>query len=287
MKKGSSLILVAIIMAGIIAVVFGSYRLALVQFNQSTRDEDKMFAYYAANAGIEDGLIRFRYNRDAETPVDKFSRLNLTTGHPYGDTDQPLKQMNDYEPTDQYYDLQLKFKVDAIGFDGVAPGRLTKDSTLQLSGFSSQSNPYYLRYKFRFLNSCTGGVVQIQQLRETPSGAQVLYSQKTIRQTAGDTYDSKDVENMLVGAANELTSVFRLRNYSCPIDFSFQTVTGITNEVKANVQFDGLKTYAISTGYFAGTKRTLVAEIDRRSGQLISIYDFNLYAGQGSISPNP
>ena len=85
-KIGSSLVLVVVVMAVIITAVFSASRLALVQFNQANRDEDNIFAYYAAKAGIEDGLIRFRYNRDAETPTTtstppktKVQRYNLTT----------------------------------------------------------------------------------------------------------------------------------------------------------------------------------------------------------------
>ena len=119
--RASSLVLVVVVMAGIIIVVFGASRLTLVQYNQSNRDEDNIFALSAARSGIEDGLLRFRYNRNAETGEGKIVRFDLTRGQSPGDSagevleSQLITKTADYNPADQYYDMKLAFRGGQIG----------------------------------------------------------------------------------------------------------------------------------------------------------------------------
>src|SRR3990167_1356421 len=101
-SRASSLVLVVVVMAGIIIVVFGASRLTLVQYNQANRDEDNVFALYAAKAGIEDGLLRYRYNRNTETADTKVARYNLTTGFSAGEVAENSKPTAaDFAPTAQ------------------------------------------------------------------------------------------------------------------------------------------------------------------------------------------
>lgn len=294
-KRGSSLILVTLIMASIVVIVFGTHRLTLVQFNQSVRDEDKNFAYYAAKAGIEDGLARFRHSRDAETPEGKVHRFDVTTGHNYGEVDETasIRQVGGYNPAHQYYDLKINFKTSSIGFNEIneftnnpGPGTLAKDDTLQLSGFplpeSGQSN--YLRYRFN-TNNCSDGLVQIQQLREQSEQGQVLYEQRTVEIPRGTIDSADEGGNLFIAGSENLTVTLRMRAYHCAVEYQFYLTRGAQSDQWNGLKFDGLKTFITATGYFGQTKKTLVAEVDRNTGRLISIYDFNIYSGEGSISP--
>lgn len=297
-SPASSLILVVVVMAVIISAVFGASRLTLVQFNQANRDEDNIFALYAAKAGIEDGLLRFRYNRDAETTDNKVQRYNLTTGISAGEVNEGLK--SSFAPTDQYYDMKLNFRKGQIGsFVPNSAGSnlpVAKDDILELTGFPNSPAKYYLRYRIEFTdcgNSPTSSrLVQIQQISQTTfSNNPITYDQITVRYPAGAVVDSKDSSaNILVRTDDSsLTNSIRLRPYGCSVKIAL--VTSLTdagtgqNNNDAGPLFDSLKSIITSTGYYGAAKRTLIAEIDRSSGQLIGIYDFNLYSGTGNISP--
>ncbi|MEK7202528.1 MAG: hypothetical protein AAB669_03325 [Patescibacteria group bacterium] len=306
-KIGSSLVLVVVVMAGIIIVVFGASRLTLVQYNQANRDEDNVFALYAAKAGIEDGLLRYRYNRNAETTDTKVARYNLTTGTSAGEVAEGSKTLNFTKPTDQYYDMKLNFRVQSLGdFDfspdpfSVTPKPiLAKDDFLEISGFEEKSSLYYLRVAFKFYEPVThaacsnpNALVQIQRVVE---GISNPYEQITAKPT-NDRYDSLGSSNIEVNLINpsRLATTFRVRPYYCDVAYAIATTTdingrGVDNDGKktsdAGLLFGGLKSYITSTGYYGEAKRTLIGEIDRISGQLISIYDFNLYSGEGNIRP--
>lgn len=292
--RGSSLVLVVVVMAGIIIVVFGASRLTLVQYNQANRDEDNVFALYAAKAGIEDGLLRYRYNRNSETADTKVARYNLTTGSSAGEVAEGLK--SSFAPTDQYYDMKLNFRGGQIGSfttNFANNPEVAKDSTLELTGFPAWTEKYYLRYRFEFFDCGTTPVanrlVQIQQVQQPTA-----YDQTTVNfPSVGSVVDSMTLGGNLFirttpGASESLTSSIRLRSYGCAIKYALvtsKTENGDGLSGNAGPIFDSSKSIVTSTGYYGAAKRTLIGEIDRVSGQLISIYDFNLYSGEGSIRP--
>src|SRR3989344_94296 len=289
--RASSLVLVVVVVAGIIIVVFGASRLTLVQYNQSNRDEDNIFARTAARAGIEDGLLRFRYARDAETSANKVARYSLTTGVSAGEVDEGSKA--GFNPNEQYYDMKLNFRVQSLGdfdFNSNPLPIITKDNSIELTGFEDSPDPYFLRVAFKFYNpgtsnNCTdsNALVQIQRVAE---GTAIPYEQVTAKPT-NSLYDSlgSNIQVNLISSTG-LATTFRLRPYYCDVAYAFATTKlvngrGVDNdggrESDSGPLFGGLKTYITSTGYYGAAKRTLIAEIDRSSGQLLSIYDFNIY----------
>lgn len=295
------------VMAVIITAVFGASRLTLVQFNQANRDEDNIFALYAAKAGVEDGLLRFRYNRDAETTsadgsTATIQRFDLTAGSNAGEVTaiQPITAVANYSPAKQYYDMKLNFRGDQIGnFAANTTYNITKDDILELTGFPTWTDKYYLRYRFDFIGTgteCDNALVQIQQVRGTnDSQRPIIYDQVTVKKPAVSfIVDSRESSsNMFVRTdpsqnTQQATSSIRLRPYGCSVKYSLatsKTDNGDGQGVDKGPAFDNFKSIITSTGYYGAAKRTLIAEIDRSSGQLIGVYDFNLYSGTGNISP--
>jgi len=311
--QGSSLILVLVVIASIMTVVLGTQRVSLVQFAQSNREEDSLFALYAAKAGIEDGLARFRHYRDVETKLNHVFRFDLNSGvAQYGtvvvgpDDHEVPKYIpiqafasvagpaGSYKPAHQYYDLGIDFKSTRIGVfipldlgGGPSPTSpiLTRDSAFQLTGFDKTLS-YYLRYGFKFFNppgggSCDAASVQLQAIGENGT----ILSQVNAAPDLGDIYDSASRANLPINTGVAGVSFVRIRPYGCDVRMAFIAVdsSGIPNGIRIDglMNSDNTKfiTRLTSTGYFGQAKRTLIGEIDRTSGQLLGIYDFNAYAG--------
>jgi hypothetical protein len=299
-RSGSSILMVLLVISGVLIVVFAAQRISLVQFSQSSREEDNILAYYAAKAGIEDGLARFRFNRDAQTLNGKVFRFGLTNAkYPQVasfevDKNEELSSTIgiDYDPKNQYYDLEIKYKVPSLGFtangtvDWASAKSATKDTVVELTGFEDGTSglPYYLRHAFQFLCTDNRAFVQIEQITER---GQVL-TQKQVRWQNNATYDSKDFnENWEIRTASDLTTKLRFRPYYCDVKFALitsATTSGTGVGTNSGPPIDSLTTVITSTGYYGSSKRTLVAEVDRISGTLIGVYDYNLYAGGGNVS---
>lgn len=308
-KKGSSLILVLLIISGVITVTVGAQRVVLVQFAQSNQASDNTFAYNAAKAGIEDGLARFRYNRNAQTafsPTPLVYRYDLTAGVKAAGTADDGEidpAINVDSPPDQVYDLSINYKTQQIGINTNGTPTfsdpthiIAKDDFLQLSGFSQDPSAYYLRYVYNLVDpiagtACTNPKAFVQM--------QVTYIDSFGKNTVGQVatqpgqylYDSKlNIANLQVNPDTRLIKSIRIRPYYCSAQFAFttsraQTADGLGAGSDAGPKFDSLTTVILSTGYYGSAKRSLLATVNRQTGQLISIYDFTAYAGSGNVSP--
>lgn len=291
-RPGSALVFVLIIIAGIVTVTLGAQRLSLVQFNQSAREEDNIFAFYAAKSGIEDGLLRFRHQRNVETAENKVHRFDVTSGISYDEVESNLgiEAVTNYKPTHQYYDLSIDFKTTQIGdFNFTTnPPTLARDDELQLTGFPNNtvySNDYFLRYAFKFIGTnchTAGAFVDIQRVVTSPNG-QTIYSLRKALADVNNKVDSQGT-NLPIASGSNLSSYIRIRPYYCAVQYAFATTTS-PNGADGGPKFDGLITKITATGYYGDTKRMVQAQVDRKSGTLLGIYDFNLYSGQGNIRP--
>ena len=192
--------------------------------------------------------------------------------------------------------MKLQFRSDRLGlFDGDTSKNpvVLKDEFRELTGFPLVwPRAYYLRYRFEFFNCdaipVNNHLVQIQQISDP-----IRYEQFTVNKPAIDVVvDSRDstIGNLFIRSdpaspSQSLTSSIRLRPFGCSIRYAFATTDAKGSGGDPGPRFDNLTSTITSTGYYGDAKRTLIAEIDRISGQLIGIYDFNVYAGTGNISP--
>lgn len=288
---GSALVFVMIIIAGIVTVTVGAQRLSLVQFNQANLEEDNHFAYYAANSALEDGLLRFRHQRNVETVSGNVHRFDVTDGVNHGEVTKgtDIESTSNYHANHQYYDLEIDFKTNQVGDFAftVNPPVLVQDDELQLTGFPNDyGRNFYLRHAFLFegANCQNRAFVQIQQI-VTKSDGSTVFSQTEARSDANNRFDSAaSNSNLLVNPVGGLSSSVRMRAYHCSVKYAFAS-SDTTSGAGGGPEFDSLTTTMTATGYYGQAKRTLQALVDRESGTIISIYDFNLYSGEGSIRP--
>ena len=68
-QRGSALIIAMMLIATVGAAAFGIARLLYVDTSISTTYENGSIAYYAAESGIEEGFLRYKYNMNAEVPI--------------------------------------------------------------------------------------------------------------------------------------------------------------------------------------------------------------------------
>lgn len=307
-KRGSALIMVMLVVAGITTIIFATQRIALVQFSQSVRQEDNLSATYAAKAGIEDGLARYRFERNSETGQDTKFRFNLTTGNYFNYNTQPSTHEipvdadivegvdEDYDPEFQYYDLTMSYRTNAYGVDEDgnpifnAPNNtdvLEKDESVTLSGFQPSTDPYYLRYAFRFNQTCAdnnpNAFVALQQITTTSSSTTTSQTLAKLSSATNYVYDSATTAtNLKINDTGSIVVSVRITAFFCNVEYAFSSTgdpDGTVPSENPEFEFDGLTSDIISTGYFGSAKRTLIAQVDRRTGDLIGIFDYVLYAG--------
>lgn len=245
--------------SGISVVVFASQRLGLVQFSQSNREEDNLIAYYAAKAGIEDGLARVRFNRDVEIGEGHVTGGEIhassqgrfgpsfyfgLTGAKYpstedytfkSETSDGLNLSNvpglDYDTLGQYYKLDVQFRQYAIGItskpetpnigslSSAAP-TLDKDQSVSLTGFSHRDPPYYLRYVFRAEKACVDANPAFVQLEQLREGNTQVIEQIKVRFNGATTVESNiGGNNWQIMTQPKQVTMIRATAYHCPVIF--------------------------------------------------------------------
>jgi len=117
-QRGSALIISMMLIATVGAAAFGIARLLYADTSIATTYENGTIAYYAAESGVEEGFLRYKYNMNAEVPYvswafndTKVFRTNLagntvnngTTGEGIGNT----TSVSDL--TRQIYDLRIGY----------------------------------------------------------------------------------------------------------------------------------------------------------------------------------
>jgi len=272
-KKGSALLIVMIVIAGVVSATVGVQRIALLELSTSTKEEDNVFAEAAARSGIDDGLLRYRYEKNVSTG-DNINRVDLNTGVTnitLSKTNPPAVENKNH----QFYDLYITYQVSSITNMDIA-----KDDYIELSGFQDSATPYQLKSTFNCVSGATG-IVNVQKItRIKNDGADFSQIEENV-DLVGST--PKDHFMPIANVADLSTSI-RIRPYSCPIKASFSLVDG-GGLAFTGVKFDGMTTYIVSTGYYGDAKKSYVAEIDRKKGTLLGVYDFTLY-GKGGITTN-
>lgn len=121
-KRGSALIIAMLLITAVGGIAFGIARLLFMETSLQSISENGIVAYYAAESGLEEGFLRYRYDKNAEVPFsnwtwnadesqNKVFRTNLSTlavdtgGSFVGVT----KSDSLGSPTEKYYDLRMGY----------------------------------------------------------------------------------------------------------------------------------------------------------------------------------
>ncbi len=308
--QGSALIITILVIAVVSAIGFSVSRLTISQMRQTTQLEDSVKAYYAAESGIEQGLLMWRYNHNVEVPKENLSQDDPQTMRVFMN-DMSTKDANISQPEPNvsnipYYDLRIWYKNPIInGWSdeivcsenatssyctnpeenqpitrtGTEPA-LAKDSAIQynLQGIDR----IWLSWEFEDDSYCR---TNCRGVDGSPTSCNANYSNSICMLEFIPINEQGDMDW-------EQKNIFTYDDkfeLSYPID-NIQTV-------RFRVFGNGLKEYRISkqatssddvkmssgytiiesTGYFGNAKRRLQIKINRTSRTILGPYDMVIY----------
>lgn len=174
-KRKSSAIVVAVLIAAAIGVAaLGINALAIRQINISETYNNGLVAFYSAESGIEEGLLRFRFDKNSELPLNlpNINETNNLVDDAYssdGTTPKMAVRVNMNEPENlttttenfynskdrkQIYDLRQYFKTNYYGLNYLSESKVNITSDLEQT-ITDQN--YLLKkdnaYDFQLLNA--------------------------------------------------------------------------------------------------------------------------------------
>ncbi len=237
-NHGAALLITMLLIAGVGSLALAVSRIVLSEIRISSAYADGIVAYQAAEAGIERGLLEFRFNRSIEQTFP-FEKLNDDTG--------------------AGYNLNISYK----DSDGTITGNLAKDEVAEFD-ISNISSTIAIGW-----NGDTGWIEWIL-LGEEQSDRGLIPSSSTPSTGAVGSVPT-------IGNWSTLKIKYISQVNNAALSYSISSY---------NLEpFDTGTTKVESTGTFGKTRRKLVAKIDRKTGTILGIFDYTLYAGTGDISP--
>ncbi len=316
-QAGNALLITMVLVAVIGTVAFGVARTTLSSLRGQLRHEDSHNAYTAATAGIEDGLLRWRFSKDAQAPTLNCSlpnrssrfveRVNLTRGQAEScliPDETPVPS-----PDELVYDLKIAYHND--------PGRkecisavASEDCSQPVGGGAALEQDQIAQYRVANLTSSPARQLVLKAVPDgylpgTPLDPTLDFIEIIALGQGGDVLwrhllDSDDIRrmnlegplNILNPAAFGVTSAdptapihtIRFKPLGRSLERYELSVPDASSD-DLDLVIDGRITHIEATGYFGGVKRKLHVALDRSSGQLLELYDFVLFADQGDIQP--
>lgn len=296
-NQTGSAILATILLATMIGLMgIGIARFSLTDFRLATSLEDSAIAFAAAEAGIEEGLLRVRFNRNVEVPVvdmqestHQAERVNLTTGALLAA--QIASGSGPYVPNEQIYELRVWYKQPQIGSGNSAdlsrsdyPYRLYKDQTIELDVSNVRGQNLIFVYQ-----APTGVVARIEsRVIQEGCGANDAFCE-TNKQFSDLAINHPGI-TLPIPAGGSGALRLRIKPYlfvagtQTPASPSSYVAYHIRPQISTSILDAGI-TYIESTGYYGSSRRTLLAKVERRTGTVLGVYDYALFAAD--IPPVP
>lgn len=155
-KRGSAIVIAIFLIAAIGGIAFSFGRVLYLELNNASISESGIGAYYAAESGIEESFLRYRYDKNSTLPASwtlddstEFSRGNLTTLTSDGSS---VRDTGITEANQQIYDLRMGSEVENYGWDSNDDGQIS-ESDLAVSEVGDSYEQIHPEFKILRDNS--------------------------------------------------------------------------------------------------------------------------------------
>ena len=296
-RKGSALVITVLIVTVIATLSFTVTGLTLSEFRKVAILQDGIAAYYAAEAGIEHGLMQQRLWKDSEVSKEYYTALHgAQTIGSVGPTDTPQAYLlggsdrfipgNAFSESVPWYGLKIGYKNEYLGSVDSAKKpvitnsslRVYRDSALQLS-VPKDANRLAIAWE----------PVNPNLTPRPELGAYFLEVTMFYREAGTDGLKSKrviikDVERSTANPNSvplePNTETVRIK----PWDMEYAKMSVVMyNASNLPVLFDRQITTIAATGTVGQAKRMLEVNLNRSSQGLLEAPDFLLFTGDAPI----
>lgn len=311
--RGSALIIAFLLVAAVGGSALLIGRLFLIDQSLMESYENAAVAYYAAESGLEEAMLRYRYDRNTDLPTNQ--SLVLRTNLTQNDARNVLATDNfNLNSTDKRYDLKMGYRSAFYGND-VNQDRLLSSLDLRDVKYKDDKDYVIVRdeaiklemkdtlrlndndatfyVKPLALYSADKQKAFIEAKLTGKRGGKLYEYKKALIFTTVDGRDptvfpkTEDIFSMRI--QDGIYSVNYLKKAIAGSDFLFnenEDLTLFLKPVNVSVAIGIVPnnsnivlpyTTVKSTGYFGNSTRTLSLKIDRQSGTVYDLFDYVIY----------
>lgn len=316
-SRGSAMVIAFFLMAAVGGVAFGIGRIFVLDSAISSLYENGAVAFYAAESGIEEGMLRYRFDQNDVVPTaivgEKANRYNLSSNVYAPNTPKAQTVTNSYS----IYDMTMSYKADYYGNNANKnTGDILNLEDLKVATYSAGENSIYKISRDESVK------IDVSDLTKRGADLKFFVRMSNFGGQSVNNVAHSFIEAKMTGTSSGLneykkalipTSAINILNFSPDSTETLTTTTDSTlfhmtslisvisgsalnNSAKteltikpvgcdieiALVPEDGGTmaspwTTVTSIGYFGDATRTLTAKIDRQSGTVYDLFDFVVY----------
>lgn len=260
-KKGAALLTVLLLISFISILIFGISRQTISEMALNRGNNDSIGAYYAAEAGLQDGLLRFKLNRDYATTTP--DTVNLGAKAKYNLT---MAWQTAKNPPEQTGNI-------------VSTGKILKDQPMELVVSYDSANNSSQTVTFN-INCAVLDKSGVQIASEKADSVEILeinasggITSRFVKKCPIDLATDISKNVTLLGVAKVRINAFFNDPASDPDAHLKYTVT-----FPKSIQIDSGYTTITSTGIIGDNVRKLELKIDRTTGKAVGFLDYALYS---------
>lgn len=315
-EQGSALLIVMVVVSVVATLSLTIIQLTLMSSRSVLLTEDGINAQIVAMAGIEDGLLRWKFNRNAEAPQknpqndctdyphdgsDKFDRIILGADSDEGSNSKQCISQDRNPPSSSQmaYDIKMYHRLPpgTVECVGTVPSHIFGEDVACMNLDVALERDRTAEYTLEGLTS--SNLMLYWKLDPILSPENIVLEVISLRDERGDTVVSSKANyalsnnpsnNLTCDASRECRASFNIDNGDILRIKPFGADL-IYYAIEAGAAGDSLDTRFTTmdvTGYYGGVQRRLTLKLDRLTGQALPIYDFALFAsGPGGISGGP
>lgn len=287
-EKGIALIITIMLSAIMLTTVFVASREMVEEAKNSTRIDNSLIAYYAAESGLEDALLQYRYDKNSELVDTKTKCVNLDKES----ATIPTGECNDgWSPTsgpystnpflDRFYKVKMWYKVDP-SINPIESLTLNKDDILELS--IPESNTA-ISFNWDVVpGSITADSTMMVEITTYDKNNPNVIDKQLVDTNSVKTFTSSNGPDKIIRIKPWLakkTGITMVGGSETSGSIPGIIISGISKNGAGKI--GGPTTFVESIGYFGGVQRKIAANIDRSSGQILNIMDFVIYSGSDLI----
>ena len=243
----------------------------------SSRIDNSLVAYYAAEAGIEDALLSYRYNND-----DRFSNKckDIGTGNVV-----PCDNLTNLigTKTKSYY---YKNSISDINIDGGT--KLYKDQVYEIPIKKETTGNFSISWITTNTNSNNGFRIETTAYLEDGT----LLEKNISNASDSSANNSNSSRTISLGADSTKRKIIRVRTWYTSRDGGGGPEEGSPQDPKPYITLTLPTTSATiikptiridSTGYYGGVERKITMTLDKSSGNILGIFDYVIYSDQSLL----
>lgn len=280
-------------------------RVIVNEVRHTGKIEDTITAFFAAEAGIEDGLVRLKFNPRFADSYDQTNKFCALINLDNNDTSLACDQEND----SAYFNNRLyRLKIWQETGNIIETGKVTKDQILEYPLTADVlGDPITITWTNNPKRDdlLPGDDLVRAFIEARVYNAHAGLHNQFVRQEINRVGDKPDICAREVNIPTLPSEIgdstpdlrLRIRPYfvykkadSCLQDITKQVgddyyipEPGLSISA-GSIPLNKGEAMIESTGFYGGTQRTLKATLDTTTGQVVSLLDFAVYAGEGDVT---